>query len=686
MVGAAVAGIVGVLTIHVLVGLGSITPRDARLTPSGSIGAAATFRSFVVESEHDGAPVRTVLVAGVSGAAAPVPPGLPHFPAAGTAFVSPALERAIARDPALLSRVPGRIVGEIGADGLVTPQAMQAVAATDGSGWAMDASVRWGAAAGSGVFGAATGATRLMVLGVVGTPVAVLLLCVAAVASALASRRSAQLVLLGASPAQVRAFAASFVASSTVPALCGGALLGMPLARIVGASGVVGLAWFAPSWIVSTAAAVVVCLVGAMALRLAGAILARRAPGDPYRVRGTRVFGAGAWAWRIGLVALGLVGAMTAARWVVNSASEASTLLMLAFLTCLLAAIGGGSAGLAARLRRAADRAPNDRPLALWLAWRRIGHDSGLVVALAAVMAVMAVVVTVGGAVELVVTTMNGDASGQRWWTASLLGADGTEASRAAATSGAAVLQRVGDDGADVWGTCPDLAAVFGNVAEADGAPCEGGKDYPAASLYVDGEPLAAVGGTPAVVHTRTLDPVRVTGDPDKVVFYLTARVDDPDRWQDEILAASPAVAFTKDGDDQAGLVARTVSVERALSLIGFLVVGVALVVALRREGPLRESDRRALRLGARPGAVAATRTVTTALVLSSASVVALVVGVAFGQAYLAVISIYLVDLGSLGRLTGALVLLVVVTSIADGCVARVELRRGARGPHVQYR
>ena len=64
-----------------------------------------------------------------TGASSPVPPGLPHDPAAGTYYASPALAALIHDTPAsqLADRYPGHLAGTIGDAGLPSPDSLVVV-------------------------------------------------------------------------------------------------------------------------------------------------------------------------------------------------------------------------------------------------------------------------------------------------------------------------------------------------------------------------------------------------------------------------------------------------------------------------------------------------------------------------------------------------------------------------------
>lgn len=81
-----------------------------------------------VTDRWEGWQVTRVQVAAL-GPRPPVPPGMPRLPGAGEVFVSPRLAELMRSVPAdqLADRFPGRIVGEIGPAGLITPGELVAV-------------------------------------------------------------------------------------------------------------------------------------------------------------------------------------------------------------------------------------------------------------------------------------------------------------------------------------------------------------------------------------------------------------------------------------------------------------------------------------------------------------------------------------------------------------------------------
>jgi hypothetical protein len=166
---------------------------------------------------------------GGPGSSSPVPPGLPHLPAPGEAFVSPALAERIAERPAEeLGDRFGIVVGTIGEAGLRGPNELVAVTGM---------SVPDLQAAGSrGIDAyASTGepptldwiVALIVVIAVVGAiaPVAVFVASATRLAAARRDRRLVALRLSGATPGQIAMLAAIDALLITVP----GALLGIVL-------------------------------------------------------------------------------------------------------------------------------------------------------------------------------------------------------------------------------------------------------------------------------------------------------------------------------------------------------------------------------------------------------------------------------------------------------------------------
>lgn len=116
------------LTLGVNLGFAARADRQAWTVP---VAAAPTSTATALASTrtdfYDGRPI-TVVTLGALTAAAPVPPGLPGFPAPGQLWLSPALAGLVRADPAGLDgRWPGMTAGTVGGRGLATPDQLMAV-------------------------------------------------------------------------------------------------------------------------------------------------------------------------------------------------------------------------------------------------------------------------------------------------------------------------------------------------------------------------------------------------------------------------------------------------------------------------------------------------------------------------------------------------------------------------------
>lgn len=112
-------------------GPGFFGPGNQR-TDLGREAAADELWWRLGEDRHDGDQIIRVEVA-AGGADAPVPPGIDALPAAGEAYVSPALARRLESTPAdqLGDRYPQTIVGTVGAEALASPDTLLIVVGGD---------------------------------------------------------------------------------------------------------------------------------------------------------------------------------------------------------------------------------------------------------------------------------------------------------------------------------------------------------------------------------------------------------------------------------------------------------------------------------------------------------------------------------------------------------------------------
>lgn len=120
------------LTLGVNLGFAHRADRQAWTVP---VDAASTQTASAVASTatdfYAGQPI-TFVTLGRLTAAAPVPPGLPGFPAPGQLWLSPALADLVRADPAGLGgRWPGAAAGTVGRSGLTTPDQLLAVVGAD---------------------------------------------------------------------------------------------------------------------------------------------------------------------------------------------------------------------------------------------------------------------------------------------------------------------------------------------------------------------------------------------------------------------------------------------------------------------------------------------------------------------------------------------------------------------------
>jgi hypothetical protein len=269
-----------------------------RETPGPGSGEEQPPQSTLVSLTHDfidGRPIERVDVVALS-AGAPVPPALARLPEPGEAFVSPALRELIATRPAdeLADRY-GRIVGEIGAQGLSAPNELAVVQGLD-SGTLRASGARAVAAFDTESQGPMLDLAVQLIVGitVVGAiaPVAVFVATATRLAAARRERRLAALRLSGATPRQVAMLAALDALLISAPGAVLGVVLFMLLRPFVATIPLAQLTWFpdaiVPPLLPAVALVIAVPVVGVAAaivalrrLTISPLGVARRAPAKP---------------------------------------------------------------------------------------------------------------------------------------------------------------------------------------------------------------------------------------------------------------------------------------------------------------------------------------------------------------------------------------------------------------------
>jgi hypothetical protein len=252
------------------------------------------------------------LVAGIG--EAPRPPGVERLPGPGELVISPALAELLAspQGSLLRPRLPGRVVGTIGSEGLVFPRELVAyVGAEPETLRALEAApiTRFGWEGDFQVDPAPIGLRILVLIGAVAllVPILVFVATSTRLSAASRERRLAAIRLVGATPAQARQLAA--IESGAAAAV--GSVLGVALFFLLrpatGAVNVGGYQWF-PSDIAPPFGQALVVLVAAPLLAVGASLLSlRRLILTPLGVvRRGRVRRAGPW--RLVPAAAGMAG------------------------------------------------------------------------------------------------------------------------------------------------------------------------------------------------------------------------------------------------------------------------------------------------------------------------------------------------------------------------------------------
>ncbi|GAA3809974.1 hypothetical protein [Cellulomonas soli] len=671
-----VAGATSTIAAALLLAVPQAQDRQLTVTPWRTIDAPTTFTWFPVDSYDDRRAVQVLLLAADGDATPQAPPGTSDFPAPGTAYVSPALNDALEADPSLAARVPGTIVGEIGAAGLSSPDALQAVVGRDSDEPLPYEATGWGALSADVPQALPVTPSRLMLTLLAFVPWFTLVIAVGVAQVARVRSRLASLALVGASRRDLRRVVGVLQARAAVPPSLLGAGAGAVVVHVAGPSGSLGISFFAPSWARSALLVVLVALVQVLLCCAIASRVAQRSAKDPFSTRTGPQDAAPAWLVVCGLLGGVSLAALWAGRWVRHEQGAPSTTTTVLFLAASLAAIIGAGAAAGRIVASRARRVDGETGLHRLAAWRQVAYDTTPVVIQASALVVLATVFMLSGAVQLVVDGQGSARDSGTWWTASLFATTTDQvlaATRAARDDD--VLVRQGDGSAEAWGTCDALTAVFGTIGAADGRACTDGVTYPAGALMIVESTSGTTttrpvgwSGDPAQVHT--LDPSLVgigTSDETSSSFsYLSFRASDLAAEESGILAAAPVATFTPVSGDAAALVSlpRIRALTIAGAALGLSTVLCAILLASATSTTAHDARLRMRRIGASRAdlrRIAATR---AAIGTSAGALAAVIASTAVAQGYLALGGVYQLDTSSLVTLVALLAALLATNTV----------------------
>lgn len=678
--GALVAAALASVALHLMIAIPQSHTRLDQISPVHHASAPAAFEWYAMDSTYRQRMVHTLLLN--SSSSSPAPPGVDRWPSAGTAYVSPALAEAIATDPSLAGRVPGRIVGTIGDEGLTSPDALQVVAGVASGGTVFHPADAWGAEGTDDPQALPSAASRVMLFALVVTPWAMLITALGIAHADRLRSRCARLAMLGASTPQVQQFARGCTVRGVAAASLVGATVGALGVQVLARHGIWGLAFFAPSAVVTAAVGGLVVLVQ---LALTGAITATavgRAVRRPYAQRRGPSPVPRAWVLAVGLLAATCLITLSVVRWATADKVSPGPAALLIFVVALPAAIIGVSVASGALVRRLVAAVPGTGSLGPAVALRQVAYETGPVVMQSLALVTLATVFALTSAVELIASEQDHGSGSGAWWTASIVDTTTDLAGVMDAIGPGAVVEQVQSSTAQVTATCALLSTAFGTLTTPDGGECQDSRTYEPGTLLAvpmtdDGTPFrtedgrVAAGpvgmtGVPSTVHT--VDPATTLPPPVNAdVLYVTARLGDADTQQSAILAAAPITAFSMVQGDASTIVRvpriRALSTTAAALGIGATVMALAVSASSGRAG--RRAAHHLGRLGASSRTLrrlAMIRAVTTS---SVSAVLAMVVSTIGAQSYLSLGSIYHPDATGTWTLAGLLVMSTVVAGLA---------------------
>lgn len=273
-------------------------------------GSARTgdFRVFHTDNPFHGDIWTTVFVGATDGSTSR-PPGLTSLPGPGQAYVSPAVAEAIRAEPAIASRVPGKVVGIIGEAGLQSPDQLYVVAGAHPTDtWTM--AHGWGGKVLSTRPTIPSGPLVGILAALVGLPALMLAWIGGRMAATARQRSVAALHLLGVDRGALGLAAAVDAACAAVAGSLIGVALTVTTVALTHDTTVLGFSWFAPSTLVAPQWALLTCVAATLFIAwdagrtatATGVDVLSAAAGTPRRLRRWPLVGLLAVAGMLGLV------------------------------------------------------------------------------------------------------------------------------------------------------------------------------------------------------------------------------------------------------------------------------------------------------------------------------------------------------------------------------------------------
>jgi len=613
---------------------------------------AHRFDVFQSDVSYRGDVWTTVLMGGLRAGVDPyqvTPPGVPAFPTAGTAYVSPAVREAIAHDSLAAGRVPGRIVGTIGEAGLQAPDQLLIYAGqAPGPRWRK--AQGWGALVVAEPRGSIPRLPLALTAGIlVGIP-ALLLIRATARMAAVARRRSLAACHLLGVPVRTLVTASAFDAMLCAAAgvVCGMTLSMLTLVALHDTQ-VLGIEWFLPPSIIRPSA---IAIVAAAVTLLPALDTARSTRRDLRALLAAR---AGAptptrW-WLLTPLVVGvamLAGALAA--YLVGVAPSPTMRLTCLFVGTPVAALGA-TAGLTLVLAAGSSylrRRQAQETTAAFVAVRRLTWQRESIAAACVGLTIVAVGTLVGAGMLTDVNAISPIQPGGDMWDVQV--ADESRLDAALQVPGALRMLEVatGRQTTDIadCATLEKLVERFSREPKTTGAlfarQCRPGHSFRIVSdATPGGADVTLPPGEGDILRGTQLvatDPVSATLPPGQrdIIAFPGAEQRDVDDYLSRILQVAPATEVTNlDADPFAPMVAPTRRLFVTCTTAGLVTSVVLLIlgaVELRRRG--RIDDARLIALGGTQRLTARIHAITFGLGATFALGIGLLVGGLAGTLY----------------------------------------------------
>lgn len=462
VVGLFLAVLIGLVALALWQANGDRAERGRGQEPRSALGATPAFKALISSSPYRGDAWTTVFVNDPQ-ATAPTPPGLPRFPQAGETWVSPAVATARSTDRLAAKRIPGRVVGIIGDEGLQSPDQYFVYSGSSKTLPTAFNAGGWGATVPNG--GRATipqGPLAGILATLLGLPILILLQSTSRLSAESRRRDLAAMHLLGVPGRTLgRASAVEAMWCCAVASALGVAIAATAV-KLLAPSHALGISWFPPPTGIEPLSTVVVVTMMSALVVADAARSTRRGLGDVLisRAGGPKLRGP----LRIAPLIIGtamLLGVVLPHAIAGQKLSSGSTYVY--FLVGTFLASLGAVIALGPVLRAIARLGPtHGRGVVLHLALRRLNWDSDAIARSVSAVLIVTVCGLIGSGAIADIARLSPDRPAGHRYTVPLAGATPVERQQVMAVPAPIRVLQVDDGDQPTWvGSCHDLGAIL---------------------------------------------------------------------------------------------------------------------------------------------------------------------------------------------------------------------------------